>query len=611
MLVNEKHLIELNKPIQKIRARVELYLGSALTSICNCGEILKDFTVERTGENKFFGFGICQKIHGNFIDLHKQIDISKDHTVEAALGVDEDFVYAFPKFYVQEFKRDEVSGLVTFTGYDILFKAENYTFEELPLPETYSVKAVAGACANILQVPLKFINVNDDLLNTAYTPGIDINFTGKESLRRVLDAIAEFTQTIYYINSDWELVFRRLNPADYPSLTVNGNKYVYLENGGDRRLKNIMSVTESEDNVDTVGEGEGVTQFIRENPFLTLRTDIASLLAQAQENVGGMTLAQFNMEWSGNYLLEIGDRIKIEAEDTDIYSYLLDDTLTFDGGLFQVTGWQFDENEGERASNPITIGEALNETYIKVDKVNKRIDMVVADGDATKQAIAKLEITTSGIATSVQNVTKTAEEAKGAAATANNNVNGLITRVESAETAIQQSAEQIALRATKSEVSSLNGKIEENTSAIAAININTESISNSIEQVQKGLQDELKGVEGDIEAITEKTETMITKDTFSVEISKVVDNGVKKVETSTGFTFNEEGLTIEKTNSDIKTQITEDGMKVYRNNTEVLTADNEGVKAEDLHATTYLMVGGRSRFENYESNRTACFWIGG
>lgn len=553
------------------------------------------------------------------------MDISKDHTAEVALGVGEDFIYAFPKFYVQEFKRDEVSGLVTFTGYDILFKAENHTFEELPLPETYSVKAVAGACANILGVPLKFINVSDDLLNTAYTPGVDINFTGKESLRRVLDAIAEFSQTIYYINSDWELVFRRLNPADYPSLTVDGNKYVFLENGGDRRLKNIMSVTESEDNVDTVGEGEGVTQFIRENPFLTLRTDIASLLAQAQANVGGMTLAQFNMEWSGNYLLEIGDRIKIEAEDTDIYSYLLDDTLTFDGGLYQVTGWQFDENEGERASNPITIGEALNETYIRVDKVNKKIDMVVADGDATKQAIAKLEITTGGIATSVQNVTKTAEEAnktastaqsvaneaKGAAATANNNVNGLITRVERAETAIQQSAEQIALRATKSEVSSLNGKIEENTSAIAAININTESISNSIEQVQKGLQDELKGVEGDIEAITEKTETMVTKDAFSVEISKVVDNGVKKVETSTGFTFNEDGLTIEKTNSDIKTQITEDGMKVYRQNTEVLTADNEGVKAEDLHATTYLMVGGRSRFENYESNRTACFWIGG
>ena len=33
--------------------------------------------------------------------------------------------------------------------------------------------------------------------------------------------------------------------------------------------------------------------------------------------------------------------------------------------------------------------------------------------------------------------------------------------------------------------------------------------------------------------------------------------------------------------------------------------------AVDLHASTYLMVGGRSRFENYGTDRTGCFWIGG
>lgn len=61
MLVNDRHLAELNKPIQKIRGRVELYLGSALTSICNCGEILKDFTIERTGENKFLALGFAKR----------------------------------------------------------------------------------------------------------------------------------------------------------------------------------------------------------------------------------------------------------------------------------------------------------------------------------------------------------------------------------------------------------------------------------------------------------------------------------------------------------------------------------------------------------------------
>ena len=58
------------------------------------------------------------------------------------------------------------------------------------------------------------------------------------------------------------------------------------------------------------------------------------------------------------------------------------------------------------------------------------------------------------------------------------------------------------------------------------------------------------------------------------------------------------------------TQITEDGMTVYRDNTAVLIANNVGVDAVNLHATTYLIIGNNSRFEDYGENRTGCFWIG-
>ena len=60
----------------------------------------------------------------------------------------------------------------------------------------------------------------------------------------------------------------------------------------------------------------------------------------------------------------------------------------------------------------------------------------------------------------------------------------------------------------------------------------------------------------------------------------------------------------------MKTQITEDGMTVYKNDSAVLTANNVGVNAVNLHATTYLIIGTNSRFEDYGS-RTGCFWIGG
>ena len=56
-------------------------------------------------------------------------------------------------------------------------------------------------------------------------------------------------------------------------------------------------------------------------------------------------------------------------------------------------------------------------------------------------------------------------------------------------------------------------------------------------------------------------------------------------------------------------------MYVKKANAEdVLVANSEGVKATDLHAKTYLIIGegdGRSRFEDYGIKRTGCFWVGG
>jgi hypothetical protein len=88
------------------------------------------------------------------------------------------------------------------------------------------------------------------------------------------------------------------------------------------------------------------------------------------------------------------------------------------------------------------------------------------------------------------------------------------------------------------------------------------------------------------------------------------DFEVNEVTTTTGFTFNADGLTVSKSGSEMTTQITEDGMRINKGSEEVLKVDNVGVKAEDLHAITYLIIGKNSRFEDYESNRTGCFWIG-
>jgi len=90
------------------------------------------------------------------------------------------------------------------------------------------------------------------------------------------------------------------------------------------------------------------------------------------------------------------------------------------------------------------------------------------------------------------------------------------------------------------------------------------------------------------------------------------ENGVTKVTTTTGFTFDENGLAITKTGADTKTVIDEDGMTVYSatgsSETPLLNVDSQGVDTENLHVRTYTQIGNHSRLQDYEDG-TAIFYI--
>ena len=113
---------------------------------------------------------------------------------------------------------------------------------------------------------------------------------------------------------------------------------------------------------------------------------------------------------------------------------------------------------------------------------------------------------------------------------------------------------------------------------------------------------------------TEITSIKSTSEDIKLSVKKIQDDGVSKIETGMGYTFDDEGLHIEKTGLELSTHINEDGMEVKKNDETMLKADNQGVDAKNLHANTYLIIGGNSRFEDYTkdgNSYTACFWIGG
>lgn len=519
-------------PVREIRGRVELYNGSTLIDIYKYTDNLKEFSIERVGANdKFFGYGICQRLNTKLIDTNREINITTDNTLEISFGVGCDYMYAFPFFEVSEVHRNEDTNELSITAYDALYKASSISISSLGLPTEYTMEYLARLCATALNCPFKLDNVLDGVFTTLYAN--NANFSGSETLREVLDYIAEATQTIYFINSQWELCFKRLDIAGAPVFTIDKQRYFTLDSSTNRRLTKIVHTTELGDNVGAELAEVGTTQYIRNNPLWDLREDIGELVENALAAVGGLTINQFECEWRGNFLLEIGDKIELVTKDNNtVISYVLDSVITYNGALVEYTQWHYEDNDTETEDNPATLGETLKQTYARVDKANKQIELLVSDSEASKEELSTLKL-------------------------------------------------------------------------------NSESISATVSQMQTNINSELSGINGNIETLTNQVNATMTAEQVKVEIAAELSNGVDKVITNTGFTFDDTGLTVSKSDSEMSTQITEDGMKVYRNEDAVLTANNAGVNAVNLHATTYLIIGTNSRFEDFGEHRTGCFYIGG
>ena len=657
---------------RSIQAILDLYTGDALTDSFQSDRIV-NIEIQRAGEqSKFFGFGVYHKATIKLLDKNRELNITKDNYFKLKLGVEvlgEVEYKRFPKFYVSEVTRDENNNELTIVAFDILDKATAHTVAELGVNAPYTLKEYAEAATYFLDGvkrentdlfqqagPYAWYNVDGvtidetglitvngtfesptafyvkltdvntyngtfkmnlvksggsyttdsspyfsttggdgnnfssttkyysstngttwwtsgariatlmlmlpagtynnsqfrmTMFSSSFTPvpgvfndetipGLILeypegaNIEGTETIREILTAIAEATQTIFYVGGDDLIRFRRL--SDTVDKYISKDIYISLKGGENRSLQTIASITELGDNLEATTGQPGEKQYVRDNPFWELREDAAAVLDTALEEVAGTSINQFECEWRGDPALEPGDRIAYTTKDDGIgYTYFLNDTLTYNGGLRQKSDWNF--KDGETVSTNLTnLGEVIKQTYAKVDKQNKEIEIVAGEASANAQEIA-------------------------------------------------------------------------------ALKINTESISASVTKVQEANTDAIESLNGELVTLTKKVETSMTAEDVQIQIKSELSNGVDKVTTATGFTFNEEGLTIAKTGSEMTTNIDEDGMSVYRDNQEVLTADNQGVIAYNLKAKTYLIVGENSRFEDFTSTtgeqRTGCFWIGG
>ena len=204
-------------------------------------------------------------------------------------------------------------------------------------------------------------------------------------------------------------------------------------------------------------------------------------------------------------------------------------------------------------------------------------------------------------------------------------VSNVTERVTTVETDLGKINLKVQENTTK--VTTIENQIEETNTTITEMNekiaqqkIETDKITNTVSEIDTKLvndyltaeqvEAEFDATKGDLEILKQKqVETSQTADDLQIKVSKIEEDGVSKVKTEKGFTFDDNGLTIDELNSKVKNKLDENGMEILDKTSgtqEVLlkagydaTAGETIVKSKNMVVEKYLTIGANTRFEDY------------
>jgi hypothetical protein len=191
-----------------IKGKVELYTGSTLTNTYLATDKLANFKIEKTPKHgAFFGYSISQKATVELIDRDNTVAITKGDRIKPYIGTSVEYAKEC-SFIVEEAIRDEVRKTVTVTAYDLMNEAAKHKHEELTITFPITLKGYADAVAALLGTTVKWELVNDTFENIEYTETNYPNFEDTETLREVLEAIAQASGSICFINYEDKITFK-------------------------------------------------------------------------------------------------------------------------------------------------------------------------------------------------------------------------------------------------------------------------------------------------------------------------------------------------------------------------------------------------------------------
>lgn len=530
--------------IRKPQIQITVHTGDSPVPVkCNLTENeVIDCDLQRVADQtKFFGQLIIQRFHFSVIDMDRQYDLKAGDRVTASFKIGTK-QYAIPWCLISEVHRDENTNKLTITSYDKLKKTENMTLADLNLAaESFTVEDLLNKIKLAIAAnPNLIIDGTIPNFNKVYTRS-KINVEDTVALKDILVAIAEITGSVIYLDTNNQLHIKNLVTQTTAPHEITRDDYITLTNKDNRRLVKIISATELGDNLEVHTSLTGSNQVIWENPFLTLLEDNEriEIITNLLDDYGNFTIGQYDMKWFGDLSCRIGDPIKITCKDGSILnSYILDDTISFNGALREDSQWEYQDPEDIEA-NPTTITDALSKTYARVDKVNQEIELAIQQTTDYGEEIARILMTLNGITSTVSQL-------------------------------------------DKREVT------------------NQDATDKAIEELRKWTE---------IAQTAEQVQILINQ---SIQAMGEIDH----VTTTTGYTFNADGLHIQKSDSDISTTINNDGMRIEVGAQEMLTVNHTGVDATNLTAHHYLQLP-FTRFQPYNcpdkpgDRRTGLFFWGG
>ena len=98
----------------------------------------------------------------------------------------------------------------------------------------------------------------------------------------------------------------------------------------------------------------------------------------------------------------------------------------------------------------------------------------------------------------------------------------------------------------ESDITSIESETKSLKSTVSSLQLGADSISASVKSLEESMVNTTNGLASDISSIQEQVNLKMSTNDVKLEIQKEMSKGANKVSTSTGFTFDENGLNVSK-----------------------------------------------------------------